>query len=91
MGNDNFLNDLNRLDFMSFVTTDVNLSMNNIVNTLKNLADKHAPIKILCNAKRKQLRKPWICKAILTSIKNKHKLFKSLFQSGDPEKILKAI
>ena len=33
------------------------------------------------------LNKPWITKGILTSIKKRHKLFKSHFLSSDPEKI----
>ena len=33
------------------------------------------------------LNKPWITKSILTSIKKRHKLFKSHFLSSDSEKI----
>lgn len=44
--NDNFLEDLSNLDFMSFINpTDVNESMCNITESLQNLTNKHAPIK----------------------------------------------
>ena len=42
----------------------------------------------MSNAKIEQQKRPWITNGILKSIKNKHKLFKSHFLSGDPTKVL---
>ena len=50
--NDSFLCNLNKVDFMSFITSDVNLSMNKIIKALNHLADKHAPLKKVSNAKK---------------------------------------
>ena len=85
--NNEFIADLNKINFMSFVNSDINKSMNNIVKTLQYLSDKHAPIKKASQSKKKQLSKPWITKAILTSIKKRHKLFKTHFLSNNPDKI----
>ena len=59
----------------------------NIANTLQYLSDKHAPVKKTTNRIKRILKKPWITKGILNSIKNRHKLFKSHYLSNDPEKI----
>jgi hypothetical protein len=61
--------------------------MNNIVNTLQSLTDKHAPIRKASNTKKRQLRKPWISNSILRSIKKRQKLFKTHYLSGDPYKV----
>ena len=72
---------------MSLINTDVLESMFSVINKLQHITDKHAPIKKASKTKMKQLKKPWISNSILVSIKNRHKLFKSHFLSGDPEKI----
>ena len=72
---DLFLNDLEAIDFNNLVNEDVNQSMNNVINVLKSLSDKHAPARKLSNNKRKQSAKPWISNAILKSIKTKTKTF----------------
>lgn len=51
-----FTKDLNNIDFRNMINTDVNDSMNNIVNTLQTLSDKHAPIKKITNSKNKKLK-----------------------------------
>ena len=84
---DLFIEDLDKVDFLSLVEPDVNKSMINIANTLQHLSDKHAPIKKATNRTKRVLNKPWITKGILISIKKRHKLFKSHFLSSDPEKI----
>jgi hypothetical protein len=61
--------------------------MNNIVNTLQSLTDKHAPIRKASNTKKRQLRKPWISNSIPRSIKKRQKLFKTHYLSGDPYKV----
>ena len=82
-----FIEDLETVDFMSFINTNVHESMSSVINKLQHITDKHAPTKKASNSKMKQLKKPWISNSILVSIKKRHKLFKSHFLSGDPEKI----
>ena len=81
-----YTEDLNKIDFMSLISSDANESMNNI-NTMQDLTDKYVPLKKTSNSKKKQLKKPWISNCILISIKKRQKLFKSHFLSGDPGKI----
>ena len=82
-----FIEDLKTVDFMSLINTNVHESMSSVINKLQHITDKHAPTKKASNSKMKQLKKPWISNSILVSIKKRHKLFKSHFLSGDPEKI----
>ena len=60
--------------------------MSNILNNLRIVTDRHAPVRKASRQKKKQLEKPWVSKAILSSIKRKHKLFKTHFWSTDPRK-----
>ena len=53
-----FLNDLNDINFISLVSHDVNDSMNNIVDMLQRLADKHAPVKKTSNSMRRKSQNP---------------------------------
>ena len=85
--NEAFLNALANVDFRSLVTTDVNESMHRVTETLQQISDLHAPVRKVSNKKRKQLKKPWISNAIMTSIKKKQKLFKTHFLSNDQDKI----
>ena len=82
-----FINDLNNLNFSNLVSSDVNQSMNNILKALTKITDKHAPLKKISNSQKRLLKKSWISKCLLVSIKKRHKLFKSHFLSKDPEKI----
>ena len=82
-----FLNDLEKINFSDLINSDVNLSMNKLIGTLQDITDKHAPIKKISNTKKRQLKKPWITKGILISIKKKQKLFKTHFLSKEAQKI----
>ena len=82
-----FIEDLNQIDFVNLVSSDVNESILNVINILQKITDKHAPIKKTPQSKRRQLKKPWITAGILKSIKPKHKLFNSSFLSKDPDKV----
>ena len=84
---EHFLEDISHIDFMALITEDVNKSMNNIVEKLRLISNKHAPLRKASKQKKRQLKKPWISKAILISIKKKQRLFKSHFLSNDPRKI----
>ena len=54
---------------------------------MQDLTDKHVPLKMTSDSKKKQFKKPWISDCILISKKKRQKLLKSHFLSGDPEKI----
>ena len=88
--NEAFLNSLASIDFRSLVTCDVNASMNRVTQTLQQISHMHAPVRRASKQKRKQLNKPWISNAILTSInKKKQQLFKTHFLSYNQEKVRK--
>ena len=82
-----FINDLNNLNFINLVSSDVNQSMNNILKALTKIRDKYAPLKKISNSQKRLLKKPWISKCLLVSIKKRPKLFKSHFLCKDPDKI----
>ena len=60
--------------------------MSNILNNLRIVTDRHAPMRKASRQKKKKLKKPWVSKAILVSIKRKHKLFTTHFWSNDLRK-----
>lgn len=83
-----FVADLAKIEFYSLANNDdVNCSMNNVFEMLQEITDKHAPIKKATNAKKRQLKKPWISNSILNSIKAKQKMFGSHFLSHDQVKV----
>ena len=57
------------------------------INALKSIVDKHAPIKQVSSNKERLLKKPWISRGILKSIKTKHTMYKTHFLSKDPVKV----
>ena len=81
-----FLPDLSSIDFKTLLNADVDESMSNILNNLRTVTNRHAPVRKASRQKKKQLEKPWVSKDILASIKRKHKLFKTHFWSTDPRK-----
>jgi hypothetical protein len=54
--NELFIDDLNKINFNNFVSTDVNQSMNGITNALKEVTNKHAPIRKTSNAQQRLLK-----------------------------------
>ena len=82
-----FFNDVKAVNFNNLISTDANDSMNEFVSKMQNIVDKHAPLRRISNKNLRKIEKPWITKAILTSIKKKQKLFKTHFLSKDPAKI----
>ena len=63
-----FIEDLNQINFVNLVSSDVNESILNVINILQKITDKHAPIKKTPQSKRRQLKKPWITAGILKSM-----------------------
>ena len=66
---EHFLEEISHIDFMGLITEDVNKSMNNIVERLQLISNKHSPFRKVLKQKKRKLKKPWISKAILISIK----------------------
>ena len=58
-----------------------------VINTLNKIVDKHAPIKLASQSKQRQLNKPWLTKGILKSVKRKQKMYRTHFLSKDLKKI----
>ena len=56
-------------------SNDIHEEATNCISILKQIADKHAPIKQASQSKRRQLAKPWLTKGVLTSVKHKQKLY----------------
>jgi len=57
------------------------------INTVSNVVNLHAPLKIASRKQRRLMLKPWIIKEIYTLICYKQKLYKADFKRGDPCKI----
>ena len=63
--------------------------MEQFISLFKSVVDKHATIKRASCKKHKLLKKPWITKGILISIKNEQKMYKNNFLNGnDAQKLL---
>ena len=86
---DAFHQDLLTVDFKSLISDDVNGSISAIVDNLRAITDRHAPLRKASKRQRKRLERPWISKAIMHSIKQKHKLAKSHLHNTDPSKVKK--
>ena len=54
---------------------------------MKDIVNKHAPLKKATKSKRKQLSKPWLTQGLLKSIKRKQKMYISHFFSKNPVKV----
>ena len=87
--NEQFINDLSKINFNNLVSPSVNESMNGIINALKEVTNKHCPIRKTSNTQQRLLniKKPWITKGLLFSIKKRQKMFRTHFLSKDTEKV----
>ena len=54
--------------------------------TFNKILDKHAPLRKLSIQEDKLRKKPWITPGILTSIKNKNKLYRKYIRAKDPSR-----
>ena len=81
-----FHQDLLAVDFKSLISTDVNESVTTIVDNLTAITDRHAPLRKASKRQRKRLERPWISKAIMHSIRQRHKLVKTNLYSTDPDR-----
>ena len=84
MDRENFLLDLAALDLdADIVDNDGARSLDNLLSKINQLVDKYAPLTKLTRKEFKQTRKPWITRGILTSIKNKDKLYHKYINTKD--------
>ena len=93
---ENFLSDLDNclLKFESYFngfTVDkrpnANVLCDEFIDIFNRTLHKHAPLRKLTKRERKLKEKPWITKCILTSIKNKNKLYKDSLKIKTDESI----
>ena len=85
MDKENFLIDLAALDLNSdtLIVSDGERSLDNLLDKINQLIDKYAPLRKVTRSEFKQTRKPWITNSILTSIKNKDKLYHKYINTKD--------
>ena len=62
-----------------------NIGFENFVIIINNLLDKHAPFKEQAKRKEKLRFKPWITKDILTSIKQRDKVYKEMIKAKNSQ------
>lgn len=84
-----FHQDLLAVDFKSPISNHVIESTNTIVYNVRAITDLHVLLRKAFKRQRKRLERPWISKAIVHSIKQKHKLLKTPLYSMDPGKVKK--
>ena len=82
---ENFILDLLEVDWTEASTnTDVNKSLEHLLNKIEVLLDKYAPLTKMTNKEFKLKLKPWLTKGILKSIKIQHKTFGKFIKSKNP-------
>ena len=71
-----FLDDINKINWENILqpSKTLNDKTKDAIDIIKNLVNKHAPIKQASQSKQKQLNRPWITAGILKSIKKKQKM-----------------
>ena len=73
-------------NILNFKHANVNVSMENFVNNMNDLLDKHTPFKKISKYKLKLKTKPWITPALQKSISIKNALFKRYITLKSPVK-----
>ena len=74
---DLYLDDIKLIDWHEILNPEKNLNekVQEAINTLNKIVDKHAPIKLASQSKHRQLNKPWLTKGILKSVKREQKMY----------------
>ena len=67
-----YIRDIDAVDWINVCneSNDIHEEAANCISILKQIADKHAPIKHASQSKRRQLAKPWLTKGVLISVKH---------------------
>ena len=86
---DLYLDDIKLIDWHEILNPEKNLNekVQEAINTLNKIVDKHAPIKLASQSKQRQLNKLWLTKGILKSVKRKQKMYRTHLLSKDLQKI----
>jgi hypothetical protein len=87
---DTYLCDLKNTNWDILYDNDINISTKNILNTIQNIINKHAPMKLASRSKLKQINKPWLTRGIIRSAKHKQKMYHAIMKNPhDTEKLSK--
>ena len=89
LNKDLYLDDIKLIDWHEILNPEKNLNekVQEAINTLNKIVDKHASIRLARQSKQKQLNKPWLTKGILKSVKRKQKMYRMHLFSKDLQKI----
>ena len=82
---DNFIRDLKSVNWSVATQNNPNIGFENFMLIINNLLDKHAPFKEQAKRKEKLRFKPWITKDILTSIKQRDKIYKEMIKAKNSQ------
>ena len=86
---ESYLNDFRQINWNEIIyCNNINQYTENVINTINEITNRHAPVKEVSRSKAKQLLKPWITNGILKSIKNKQKMYHTHFYCNNIEKVL---
>ena len=92
---DLYLDDIKLTDWQEILNAEKNLNekVQEAINTLNKIVDKHVPMKLASQSKQRQLNKSWLTipKSILKSVKRKQKMYRRYFLSKDIQKISRGI
>ena len=78
---DNFIRYFKSVNWSVATQNNPNIGFENFMLIINNLLDKHAPFKEQANRKEKLRFLPWITKGILTSIKERDKIYKDMIKA----------
>ena len=82
---DNFLRDLKSVNWSVATQNNPNIGFQNCMLIINNLLDKHALFKEQAKRKEKLRFKALITKGILTSIKQKNKIYKEIIKAKNSQ------
>ena len=68
--------------------SELGLYTENVINTIGEITNRHAPVKVRSRSNIKLAMKPWNTSGILESIKTKQRMYYTHFQSNDKAKII---
>ena len=90
---DLYLDDIKLIDWHEILNPEKNLNekVQEAINTLNKIVDKHTSIKLTSQSKQRQLNKSWLTKSILKSVKRKQKMYRRYFLSKGIQKISREI
>ena len=83
-----FLNELNNVKWSDIINDSKNLheSTSQVIDKVKTITNKHAPMKEISSRKKRLFDRPWITKGILKSIKKKQKMYRTHYLSNNLQK-----